>query len=46
MWYAFYIVCTFGMHDKIYGIKKLVASETNVVATYMQLLHATYAILT
>ncbi len=42
-----YIVCTLGMEGKKkFGIKKLVASATNVVATYMQLLHGTYAILT
>jgi hypothetical protein len=34
------------MEGKKYGIKKLVANATNVVATYMQLLHGTYAILT
>jgi hypothetical protein len=32
-----YIVCTFGIHGKKYGIKNLVASATNVVATYMQI---------
>jgi hypothetical protein len=41
-----YIVCTLGMEGKKYGLKKLVASATNVVATYMQLWHGTYAILT
>ncbi len=41
-----YITCTLGMEGKKYGIKKLVVSVTNVVATYMQLLHGTYAILT
>jgi len=30
-------VCTLGMEGKKYGLKKLVASATNVVATYMQL---------
>jgi len=39
-------VCTLGIEGKKFGIKKLVASATNVVATYMQLLHGTYAILT
>jgi hypothetical protein len=34
------------MEGKKFGIKKLVASATNVVATYMQLLHGTYAIQT
>jgi hypothetical protein len=41
-----YIMCTFGMDLKKYGIKKLIASATNVIATYMQLLCGTYAILT
>jgi len=39
-------MCTLGMEGKKYGIKKLVANAINVVATYMQLLHGTYAILT
>jgi hypothetical protein len=39
-------MCTFGMKSKKYGIKKLIASATNVIATYMQLLRGTYAILT
>jgi hypothetical protein len=30
-----YMVCTFGIQGKIYGIKNLVANATNVVATYM-----------
>jgi hypothetical protein len=30
-------MCTFGMDVKKYGIKKLIASATNVIATYMQL---------
>ncbi len=41
-----YRLCTFGMEGKKYGIKKLVANATNVVATYMQILHGNYAILT
>jgi len=41
-----YRLCPFGMEGKRYGIKKLVANATNVVATYMQILHGTYAILT
>jgi hypothetical protein len=40
-----YIVCTFGNQGKKYGIKDSIANATNVVATYMQILHATYAIL-
>ncbi len=40
-----YIVCRLGMEGKKYGIKKLITSATNVVVTYMQLLHGTYAIL-
>jgi hypothetical protein len=32
-----YIMCTFGIHGKKYGIKNLVASVTNVVETYMQI---------
>jgi hypothetical protein len=32
-----YIVCTFGIHGKKYGIKNSIASATNVVATYMQI---------
>jgi hypothetical protein len=39
-------VCTLGIKGKKYGIKKLVANATNVIVTYMQLLHGTYAILT
>jgi hypothetical protein len=35
-----------GMKGNKYGTKKLVISATNVVATYMQLLNITYAILT
>jgi hypothetical protein len=34
------------MEGKKYGIKKLATNATNVMATYMQLLHGTYAILT
>jgi len=34
------------MEGKKYGIKKLITSATNVVVTYKQLLHGTYAILT
>jgi hypothetical protein len=41
-----YILCTLGIQGKKYGIKNLVASATNVVTTYMQILHATYAIFT
>jgi hypothetical protein len=37
-------VCTLGMEGKNMGQKKLVANATNVVVTYMQLLHGTYAI--
>jgi hypothetical protein len=40
-----YIVCIFGNQGKIYGIKDSIANATNVVATYMQILPATYAIL-
>jgi len=32
-----YIVCTFGIHDKKYGIKNLVANAANVVTTHMQI---------
>jgi hypothetical protein len=39
-------VCTLGMEGKKYEIKKLVANATNVIVTYVQLLHDTYAILT
>jgi hypothetical protein len=39
-----YIVCTLGMEGKNMGQKMLVANATNVVVTYMQLLHGTYAI--
>jgi hypothetical protein len=28
-----YIVCTFGIHGKKYGIKNLIANATNVIAT-------------
>jgi hypothetical protein len=41
-----YIVCTFGIQSEKYGIKKSIANATNVIATYMQILHVTYAILT
>ncbi len=41
-----YRLCTFGMEGKRYGIKKLVANASNVVATYMQTLHGTYFIVT
>jgi hypothetical protein len=41
-----YRLCTFGMEGKRYGIKKLVANASNVVATYMQTLHSTYFIVT
>jgi hypothetical protein len=41
-----YIMCTLGIQGKRYGIKNWVASATNVVATYMQILNATYAIQT
>jgi hypothetical protein len=34
------------MEGKKHGIKKIVANATNVVATYIQLLHGTHAILT
>jgi hypothetical protein len=34
-----------GMKGKKYGIKNLVINATNVIATYMQLLNVTYAIL-
>jgi hypothetical protein len=37
-----YIMCTLEMEGKKYGITKLVASATNVVATYMQLNIASY----
>jgi hypothetical protein len=36
---------TWNLWQKIWD-KKIVASATNVVATYMQILYATYAILT
>jgi hypothetical protein len=32
-------VCTLGIDGKKYGIKKLVANATNVLTTYMQILH-------
>jgi hypothetical protein len=32
------------MEGKKYRINKLIANATNVVVTYMQLLHGTYAI--
>jgi hypothetical protein len=38
-------MCTFGIYSEKHGIKKLVANATNVVATYMQIPHATYATL-
>jgi hypothetical protein len=38
-------VCTLGIQGKKYGIKKSIASATNVIATYMQIIHVTYAIL-
>jgi len=41
-----YKVCTLGIQSKRYKINNLVVSVTNVVTTYMQLLHVTYAILT
>jgi len=41
-----YIVCALGIQGKKYWIKKSIASATNVIATYMQILHVTYAILT
>jgi hypothetical protein len=41
-----HIMCTLGIQGKKYGIKKFIASATNVIATYMQTLHVTYAILT
>jgi hypothetical protein len=34
-----YIMCTLGIQDKKYGIKKSIANATNVIATYMQILH-------
>jgi hypothetical protein len=34
---ATYIMCTFSIHGKKYGIKNLVTSVTNVIATYMQI---------
>jgi len=40
-----YTMCTLGIHGKKYGIKNLDASATNVIVIYMQILHATYAIL-
>jgi hypothetical protein len=41
-----YIMCTFGMQGQKIWDKNLVASATSVITTYMQILHATYAILT
>jgi hypothetical protein len=41
-----YIVCTLGIKSEKYAMKNLVACVTNVVTTYTQILHATYAILT
>ncbi len=41
-----YIVCTLGMQRQNIWDKNLVASVTSVITTYMQILHATYAILT
>jgi hypothetical protein len=32
-----YVVCTFGIHGKTYGIKNSIANATNVVATYIQI---------
>jgi hypothetical protein len=32
-----YIVCTFGIHGKKYGIKNSIANATHVVATYIQI---------
>jgi hypothetical protein len=40
-----YIVCTIGIQGKKYGINKLVTNATNVIATNMELLYDTYAIL-
>jgi hypothetical protein len=39
-------VCTLGIHGEKNGIKILVANATNVIATYMKILHANYAMLT
>jgi hypothetical protein len=32
-----YIVYTFGIHGKKYGIRNSIANATNVVTTYMQI---------
>jgi hypothetical protein len=40
-----YIVCTFGNQGKRYGIKNSIASATIAIATDMQILRVTYAIL-
>jgi hypothetical protein len=41
-----YMVCTVGIKSKKYVVKNLFTSVTNIVATYTQILHATFAILT
>jgi hypothetical protein len=32
-----YILCTIGIHGKKCGIKNLIVSATNVIASYMQI---------
>jgi hypothetical protein len=41
-----YIKFTFEIYGKKYGIQNLVTNTTNVIATYMQILCVTFAILT